>query len=492
MSNISGLEKILDEKNKLLNNDEIRQKKQKELGKMTAAERINHLLDSGSFVEMYALMAKGNEAAGVITGYGTVNSRPVYVFAQDFTVFGGAIGKVQAKKINKLLKTALHTGAPVVAILDSAGVKLDEGVKALNAYADIFKSFTDLNGICPTISVISGPCLGGAAIISQLTDFSIMVKDIANLTMFGPTVLSATYNKEYNMEDIASASYVSEKGGCTFVANNELEALASTKNLLSLLPDSNLDLPPQEQNIDLNKLVPEIDVNDANNLIYALSDSNMSFELYSAYEASVKTALIKIGGLTAALVVNNAVASEGLISAGAMRKAAKLVRFADSFNIPIVSVVNTNGLEITKACKQIDLIKAQAELLYAYSEASVPKVSLIVGNAIGQAYVAMASKPINDMIYAWPGAVISALEPSSAIQVVWRDKIANSELPAEKVKEELTKQYIDEKCSALVAAKLGLVDDVIEPKYSRMYIISALEMLASKNLPNFPKKHGSI
>ncbi|NMD37209.1 MAG: methylmalonyl-CoA carboxyltransferase [Christensenellaceae bacterium] len=481
MSNISSFEKILDEKKKLLLNDEIRQKKQKELGKMTAEERVKQLLDAGSFVEMYALMSKNNEAAGVLTGYGTVNSRPVYVLAQDFTVYGGAIGKVQSKKICKLLKTALETGAPVVSILDSAGVKLDEGIKALNAYADIFKSFTDLKGFCPTISIISGPCLGGASIISQLTDISIMVKDIANLTMYGPTVISALYDKDYSMEDIAGADFVAKKGGCTYVANNEIEAFAATKNLLSMLPDSSLDLPPKNENVDLNKLLPNIEINDAYNIINAISD-HVGFELYSNYETTIRTILAKVGGISVALIVNNAVALSGLISAGAMKKASKFVRFADNFNIPVVSIVNTDGLEIPDACEQVKLIEAQADLLLAYTEASVPKVSLIIGNAIGQAYVAMASKTINDMIYAWPDAIISPLEPSAAIQVVWRDKISSSELPADKVKEELIKEYIDENASALVAAKLGLVDDIIEPKYTRMYIISALEMLASKNV----------
>lgn len=487
MSKADDLQNLLNEKQLLLNKDEARLEIQRENGKMTAAERINTVLDQGSFVEMYAMLSDNGKAAGVTTGYGTVDDRPIYIFAQDFTVMGGSIGKVQAEKVCKLLKLAQKTGAPVLAILDSAGVRLDEGIDAMNAYCDIYAAMSNLSGVCPMISVVAGPCMGGAAIMSQLCDFTVMAKDVGQIMMYGATVVSAAYSIDIDGKQLGGADNVSAQGGCAVVAENEAQAFATAKMILSMLPDCNADAAPLNDGEDMNKLLAETDADNIDALFSGLFDTASFVELYSAYANTVRIALGKMAGRTVAVVSAN-----GLLDAKGMKKASRFVRFADSFNIPVVSLINTDGVEITKAADQVELIKAQSQLLYSYNEATSAKVSVITGNAIGQAYIAMGGKPNADISYAWPNAILSALKPEAAIQVVCREEIKNSTLPVNKAKAEIAKKYIEEKAGALAAAKAGVLDDVIDPKYTRMYVISALEMLASKREETFPRKHGNL
>lgn len=491
MSNKIDFAVVTKEKESLLfHSDAV--KKQHDDGKKTAYERIELLLDEHSFVEMYAMLSKCSGPAGVVTGYGTIDSRPVYVFAQDYTVNGGAINQAQATKITKLLKTALSTGAPVVAILDSAGVALDEGVKAMEAYAQIYAALSELSGICPTLSVVAGACFGGAAIIAQLCDISIGIKGISQLSMYGPQVVSALYHKEVSLDALAGTAAANAQGAYALVADNEEDALYFAKKALSLLPDCNADYALYEETADLNKQISLPENASAHEILLQLSDEAAPLVLHADYEPAVLTSLTRVGGHAVALILTDAQHNEGLLTEGALNKAARFVSFADSFNLPIVSVLHTKGLDIPDVQQQIGLVKAQGRLIYNYTSASVPKIALITGAVYGQAYVAMASKSNSDMVFALPEAVLSALAPEAAIQLVWQNRIKESRLPVAEAKEAIAADYVAEKASSIVAAKCGLLDDIVEPAYARMHIVSALEMLAAKSVSGFSKKQGNL
>lgn len=478
---------VAKEKEKLLYNSKAIAK-QHELGKKTAHERIQLLLDENSFVEMYALLSSPEEVAGIVVGYGTVDSRPVYVVAQDFTVHAGAISKAHATKICKVLRTALQTGAPVVFFLDSAGIDLDEGLLALEAYAEIYAVLSELNGVCPTIAVVSGPCIGASAVFSQLCNISIAVEGLSKLCMYGPQVVSTLYSQELSLEEIAGVKNANAQGAYSLLADKEEDAVFYAKRALSFLPDCNSDYPLYVETADLNKLVDFNTSSSANDILLQLSDDSMPLCLYAEYEPSITTALARVGGHAVALLLSDG----ARFTAGALQKAAKFVSFADSFNLPILSVLHSEGLEIPDAKSQLALIQAQSKLIYNFASATVPKISLLLGKVFGQAYTALASKSNADMVFAFPEAIVSALSPEAAIQVVWQDKIKESTLPVEEAKASIAKDYVVEKASSLVAAKAGLVDDIIEAPYARMHIVSALEMLASKSISGFSKKHGNL
>jgi len=489
MDNSQDLQQILALRDSLNKGDEKRMKAQRDAGKLTARERIEKIADVGSFVELFAFVSAQEEAAGVITGYATVQQRPVYLFAQDFTVHGGAIGKLQAQKINKLLDMALKTGAPVLMLCDSAGVRIDEGAEAMNAYAEIYRSMARLSGVSPMISLILGPCIGGAALLAQLSDISIIAKNVGELMMFGPQVLSAMNGISVDAAKVGGADMMAAQGGCSLVADNEDDAIAKALALLALLPGSNAEDADLLECDDLNRLLPAIAPSDTATLLSQVLDSGTMIELSGSYESGMKTVMGRIAGRSVGVVAT----ADETLTAGALQKAARFVHFMDCFNLPVVSFINTRGVKVESLDTQSWLMQAQSQLLYAYATATVPKLAVVTGNAIGQAYIAMGGKAAADITYAWPGAVISALTPEAAVAVLYADEVtADTKNTPEASREKYAKEYVQSTASAVVAAKAGLLDDIINPAQTRQMLASALEMLASKRDFNPAKKHGNM
>ena len=489
MPNSQDLQQIQGLREALNKGDEKRIKAQRDAGKHTARERIEKIADVGSFVELFAFISEQEEAAGVVTGYATVQQRPVYLFAQDFTVHGGAIGKLHAQKINKILDMALKTGAPVLMLCDSAGVRIDEGASAMNAYAEIYRSMARLSGVCPMISVILGPCVGGAALLAQLSDVSIMAKDVGQLMMFGPQVLSAMNGINVDADAVGGADMMAAQGGCSLVFEDEDAAIGAALQLLSLLPGSNAEDAELLEGDDLNRLLPAIEPSDTAGLLSQVLDAGTMIELTPAYEDGMKTVMGRIGGRSVGVV---ATAGEYL-TAGALQKAARFVHFMDCFNLPVVSFINTRGVKVNSLNTQSWLMNAQSQLLYAFATATVPKLAVITGDAIGQAYIAMGGNAAADVTYAWPGAVISALTPEAAVAVLYEDEVkADTKETPEASRAKFAKDYTEGTASAAAAAKAGLLDDIINPAETRKILASALEMLASKRDYNPAKKHGNM
>lgn len=492
MKNTQDLKQVLQKKQEILEGDVARVQKQHDAGKLTARERIAKLLDQGSFVEMDTLISRKDEGAGVVTGYGAIQERPVYLFAQDFTVHGGAMGEMQAAKILKVLDLAQKTGAPVLALIDSAGVRLDEGAGAMDAYARIYAKLSRMSGVSPIISLVLGPCVGGAALISQLADISIMAKSVGELMMFGPQVVSAASGKDYNGKTLGGADVMAAQGGVSLVAQNEEAALELAASVLSLLPSCNAEDAPILDTDDLNRLMPEVDPADSGALLAALLDGGSFIELFADYAKALRIALGRLGGRTVGVVCSNAQVNEGRICIGAATKAARFVRFCDCYSIPVVSLIHSAGLKMYGPEDQARQMAAASKLLYAYAEATCPKVSVVVGNAIGVGYVAMGGKANADMAYAWPGAVISALSPEAAVQVLYKKELAESSEPVLEAREKLAQEYASRVTDGVAAARCGILDDVVEPAQTRKLLIAALEMLASKRDSNPPKKHGNL
>ena len=489
MQNSQDLRLIQDLREHLNKGDEKRVKAQHDAGKLSARRRIETIADVGSFVELYAFLSAQDEGAGVVTGYATVEQRPVYLFAQDFTVHGGAIGKLQALKINKILDMALKTGAPVLMLCDSAGVRIDEGAEAMNAYAEIYRSMARLSGVCPMISVILGPCVGGAALLAQLSDISIMAKDVGQLMMFGPQVLSAMNGIDVSVDKVGGADMMAAQGGCSLVAANEDEAIGKALALLALLPGSNAEDAELLEGDDLNRLLPAIDPADTASLLSQVLDAGTMIELMPAYEGGMKTVMGRIAGRSVGVVATAA----QTLSAGALQKAARFVHFMDCFNLPVVSFLNTRGVKVDSLSSQSWLMNAQSQLLYAYATATVPKLAVVTGEAIGQAYVSMGGKATADVTFAWPGAVISALTPEAAVAVLYADKVKeDTGSTPEASREKFAKDFVETTASAVAAAKAGLLDDIIDPAETRKLLASALEMLSSKRDFNPAKKHGNM
>ena len=462
---------------------------QKKLDKLTARERVAALLDEGSFVELDVLAAD----AGVIAGYGTIDSNPVCVYAQDFTVGGGAVGEKHAKKVLKVMQFAQKTGCPVIGMLDSAGAKLEEGVAALDAYAKIAAKATELSGVVPQIALVMGPCGGTASILAEIADFTIQSK-AGQLFVQGPLVVSAVTGKKVNMEEIAGAEASAKSGSAMMTAENDEKAIEIAKKLVCMLPVNNLDEAVFDTNDDAARQIPELNaidtVSDVRDVIKKLSDNEECFELYPDFAPSMVTAIAKIGGRTVAFVANDGTKDEGRMTVYGCKKAAKVVSFCDAFSIPVITVVDSLGMKIN-AAPQGELARAGASLLYAMSETSSAKVAIIVGNAIGTAYAAMASHAVCDMVYAWPGAVISAVSTPIATQLLLGDEMTGADDPIAK-RAELEAKYAADIADGVNAAKNGYVDDVVEPADTRAVVAAALEMLAGKREAKIAKKHGNM
>jgi len=487
-----NLKQVLAKKQAILQGDADRIAKQRAAGKLTARERVEKLLDAGSFVEMDALVSKNDDYAGVITGYGTVQDRPVYLFAQDFTVHGGAMGESQAKKICKVLDLALKTGAPVIALCDSAGVRIDEGAAAMNAYASIYAKLAKMSGVVPVIALVLGPVVGGAALIAQMADVSIEAEKVGQLMVYGPQVMSALTGKTYDAKSLGGAEVMAAQGGVAMTAATEDEAIALAAQVLDLLPGSNAEDAEIVDTDDMNRILPQVDAADAQALIGVMADGGSYVELYKEWGKEIRIALTRMGGRTVGLVVSNAKENDGMLTPAAAAKAARFIRLCDCYSIPVVSLINSKGVAVPKAESQSWTMITAAQLLYAYAEATTAKVSVVVGNAIGQAYVAMGGKANADMTYAWPGAVISALTPEAAVQVLYVDELKADKKPALESRAELEAKFAADVADGVAAAQKGMIDDVIDPAQTRKYVIAALEMLSSKRESNPPKKHGNL
>ena len=462
---------------------------QKKAGRLTARERVASLLDGASFVEMDAL----NADAGVVTGYGTIDGNPVYVYAQDFTVGGGAVGEKHARKVLKVMDMAEKTGSPIVALLDSAGAKLDEGVAALNAYAMIAAKSTALSGVVPQIALVLGPCGGTASVLSQIADFTVQSPN-GQLFVNGPLVVSAVTGKKVNMNDIAGSAASSQAGSAMLTAESDEDAIALARKLVGMLPVNNMDEAVYGETDDVNREIGELNaldtISDIREVLSAVADNGDVVEIYKEFAPSMVTAFAKIGGRTVGFIANQPAKDEGRMTVYGCKKAARLAAFCDAFSIPVVTFADSVGMKINGA-PQGELARAGASLLYAMSELSAPRIAVITGQAIGMGYSAMASRAVADMVYAWPGAVISAVSAPIAAQLLYADQMDGASDPIAK-RAELEQKYADDVADGVNAAKLGYVDDVIEPAVTRQMIAAALEMLAGKREAKIAKKHGNL
>jgi acetyl-CoA carboxylase carboxyltransferase component len=481
-------------------------------GRLTARERLDILLDRGSFREMDAFVVHRTSDFGldqqkvpsdsVVTGWGTIEGRLVYVYSQDFTVLGGSLGEVHAEKICKIMDMAMKNGAPVIGLNDSGGARIQEGVVALAGYADIFLRNTLASGVIPQISAIMGPCAGGAVYSPALTDFIFMVKNSSYMFVTGPDVVKAVTHEEVSFEDLGGASVHAEKSGvCHVAADSEADTLYLIRKLLGYLPQNNMEDAPFVQGDDplrmddsLNAIVPE-DPNkpyDIKDVIRPIVDGGEFFEVHENYAPNIVVGFARLGGHSVGIVANQPAVLAGVLDIDASEKGARFVRFCDSFNIPIITFEDVPGFLPGTFQEHHGIIRSGAKLLYAYCEATVPKLTVITRKAYGGAYCVMSSKHIrSDVNLAWPTAEIAVMGPDGAVNIIFRKELDRAADPVQR-KAELVAEYKEKFASPYVAAERGYVDDVIEPKETRPRLINALEMLSNKRDSNPAKKHGNI
>ncbi|NLN72640.1 MAG: acyl-CoA carboxylase subunit beta [Bacteroidales bacterium] len=490
--------------------------KQHSLGKLTARERIYALLDEGSFEEFdmfvthrctnFGMEKRTPLSDGVVTGYGTIDGRLVYVFSQDFTVFGGSLSEAFAQKICKIMDQAMKVGAPIIGINDSGGARIQEGVNSLAGYTEIFQRNILASGVIPQISAVFGPCAGGAVYSPALTDFIMMSKDTSYMFLTGPKVVKSVTNEDVTTEELGGASVHATKSGVAhFVAETEKEGLMMIRKLLHYLPSNNLEEPPVEINEDpinrledfLNDIIPDnpnkpYDVKD---VIHAIVDNGEFLEVQAAYAPNIVIGFGRFDGVSVGIVANQPKYLAGVLDINASRKAARFVRFCDAFNIPIVTLEDVPGFLPGTAQEYGGIILHGAKLLYAYGEATVPKVTIVLRKAYGGAYCVMGSKHLRgDINYAWPTAEIAVMGAKGAIEVLMSKDIQAIE-DAEKRNEfiaEKEQEYRDSFANPFVAAKYGYIDDIIEPRNTRFRIIRALQSLRNKRLENPAKKHDNL
>jgi len=481
-------------------------------GRLTARERLDSLLDKGSFREMDPFVVHRTHDFGldeqkftgdsVVTGWGTIEGRLVYVFSQDFTVFGGSLGEVHAEKICKIMDMAMKNGAPVIGLNDSGGARIQEGVVSLAGYADIFLRNTLASGVIPQISAIMGPCAGGAVYSPALTDFIFMTRNTSYMFVTGPDVVKAVTHEEVTQEELGGASVHSEKSGvCHFAADNEADTLYLIRKLLSYLPQNNMEDPPFAPSDDplrmaeeLNEIIPD-DANkpyDIKDVIRLIVDNGQLLEVHENFAQNIVVGFARLGGHSVGIVANQPAVLAGVLDIDASEKGARFVRFCDSFNIPIVTFEDVPGFLPGSYQEHHGIIRAGAKLLYAYCEATVPKLTVITRKAYGGAYCVMSSKHIRgDVNLAWPTAEIAVMGPDGAVNVIFRKELEAAEDPAAR-KAELVADYREKFANPYIAAQRGYIDDVIEPKETRPRLINALEMLSNKRDANPAKKHGNI
>jgi len=482
-------------------------------GRLTARERIDLFLDKGSFREIDAFVVHRTTDFGlenqkylgdsVITGWGTIDGRLVCIFSQDFTVFGGSLGEVHAEKICKIMDIAMKNGAPIIGLNDSGGARIQEGVISLGGYADIFLRNTLASGVIPQISVIMGPCAGGAVYSPALTDFIIMVRGSSYMFVTGPEVVKAVTHEEVTFEELGGASVHSEISGvCHMAADSEADALYLIRKLLSYLPQNNLEDPPFIPNGDdplrmeeaLDKIIPDDPGKPYNmkEVIQLIVDDGQFFEIHEAYAQNIVVGFARLGGHSIGIIANQPAVLAGVLDIHSSEKAARFVRFCDAFNLPILTFVDVPGFLPGTGQEHGGIIRAGSKLLYAYCEATVPKLTVVTRKAYGGAYDVMSSKHIRgDVNLAWPSAEIAVMGPDGAVNIIFRKELAQAEDPVKR-KAELVAEYRLKFANPYIAASRGYIDDVIEPRETRPRLINGLEMLSNKRDTNPPKKHGCI
>ncbi|TET91983.1 MAG: methylmalonyl-CoA carboxyltransferase [Methanomassiliicoccales archaeon] len=482
-------------------------------GKLTARERLDLLLDSGTFREMdifvthrtsdFGMDEKKFPGDGVVTGYGRVDGRLVYVFSQDFTVFGGSLGEMFAEKVCKVMDLAMRNGAPFIGLNDSGGARIQEGVLSLGGYAEIFFRNVVASGVVPQISAIMGPCAGGAVYSPAMTDFTLMVKGTSHMFITGPEVIKAVTGEEVTFEQLGGAmSHNRRSGVAHFAAENEEHCIELIKTLLSYLPSNNLDDPPRMETGDdpnrmddeLPKMVPsESDKPyDMKDIILRVVDNGEFLEVHEHWAKNIVVGFARLDGYSIGIVGNQPKVLAGTLDIESSTKGARFVRFCDAFNIPLLTFVDVPGFLPGTAQEYGGIIRNGAKLLYAYCEATVPKMTVIIRKAYGGAYDVMCSKHIRaDINFAWPSAELAVMGPSGAVNIVFKKEIQAAKDP-EKKAEELVADYREKFANPYIAAQMGYIDDIIEPQETRPRLIDALETLLDKRETRPAKKHGNI
>lgn len=486
---------------------------QHQKGKLTARERIEILLDDGSFEEFdmfvrhrchdFGLENESYLGDGVITGYGTIDGRLVFVFSQDFTVFGGSLSITFAEKICKIMDLALKVGVPIIGINDSGGARIQEGVDSLGGYAEIFLRNTLASGVVPQISVILGPCAGGAVYSPAITDFIFMVKNTSYMFVTGPNVVKTVTHEEVSFDELGGAMTHSSKSGVAhFACENEIETLNAVRKLISYIPLNNMEDPPQietddpvdRQDEDLNSLVPENPNKpyDMKEIITRIVDHGEFMEVQPDWAQNIVIGFARLGGYPIGVVGNQPAVLAGVLDINSSCKGARFVRFCDCFNIPLITFVDVPGFLPGTAQEYGGIIKHGAKLLYAYCEATVPKLTVITRKAYGGAYDVMSSKHIRgDINLAWPSAELAVMGPKGAVEIIFKKQIAEAE-DSETALQQKLDEFISEFANPYKAAERGYIDDIIEPRLTRPRLIKGLKMLDTKTDKNPPKKHGNI
>ncbi len=497
----------------LLGGGEERIERQHAQGKLTARERIELLLDPGTFVETdkfvvhrctdFDMQEKRFLGDGVVTGYGRIDGRQVFLFAQDFTVFGGSLSGAFAEKICKVMDLAAKVGAPFIGLNDGAGARIQEGVVSLGGYGDVFLRNVMQSGVIPQISAIMGPCAGGAVYSPAMTDFILMVKNTSNMFITGPDVIKTVTHEEVTSEELGGAmTHASKSGVCHFATASEEECLQLIRSLVSFIPQNNLEDPPfvpteddsHRQDPRLHALVPDEPTKpyDIRELIQIVVDEGNFLEVHGNWAKNIVVGFGRFGGRSVGIVANQPAFLAGCLDIDASKKAARFVRFCDAFNLPIVTFVDVPGFLPGTEQEYGGIITHGSKLLYAFAEATVPKVTLITRKAYGGAYVVMSSKHIRaDVNLAYPTAELAVMGPDGAVNIVFRNELKAASDPDAR-KEELVADYRENFASPYKAAELGYIDEVIPPEETRPRIIAALEMLSTKRDSNPPKKHGNV
>ncbi len=487
--------------------------RQHEEGKLTARERVDMLMDKGSFQEIdmmvrhqargFGIEDKRPAGDAVITGWGTVDGRTVFVFAEDFTVYGGSLGAAVAEKICKVMDMAMQVGAPLVGLKDSGGARIQEGIASLNGYGQIFERNVRASGVIPQISLIMGPCAGGAVYSPAITDFVFQVDETSHMFITGPDVIKAVTGEEVTFEELGGARTHASKSGVThFVAPDGDSALDAVRYLISFLPQNNLETPPYFAPSDkpdrvedsLDRIIPDNSNQpyDMVDVIETVVDDGEFFQVHEHFAGNMVVGFARLDGHSVGIVANQPAVLAGTLDITASEKGARFVRFCDAFNIPLVTFVDVPGFLPGVDQEHGGIIRHGAKLLYAFSEATVPRLTVITRKAYGGAYVVMNSRGIRaDVVYAWPSAEIAVMGAQGAVNVIFRRQIGDAPDPHEK-RRELIDDYETQFNNPYRAAELGLVDEVIEPRETRVKLIKALDMLRTKRETLAPRKHGNI
>jgi acetyl-CoA/propionyl-CoA carboxylase len=480
-------------------------------GKLTARERLNILLDSNSFIELDKFVTHRSDdpelkkyyGDGLLTGFGTINGRQVFVYVYDFTVLGGSLGEMAGKKVSKVMSHAMKVGCPIIGILDSGGARIQEGVSSLDGYGDIFLKNALASGVIPQITASIGPCAGGAVYSPAMTDFVIMVEHVGQMFVTGPEVVKQVLSQDVTFEELGGAkTHATKSGVAHFVAKDEIDCMDKIKTLLSYIPQNNREEPPRfDSNDDLNRIDQNI-INilpdnpyhpyDIKEIIKSIVDDGNFFEIHELFAENIVVGFSRLAGNPVGIIANQPSFLAGALDIHSSVKAARFIRFCDSFNIPIITLVDTPGYLPGSDQEHNGIIRHGSKLLYAYCEATVPKITCIIGKAYGGAYIAMGSKNLGtDINYAWPTAEIAVLGPEAAITIMHRKSLKNSP-DAIEIKKNLAKDYRNKFANPYIAAERGTIDLVIDPMETRPMIINALNALSNKKEHRPWKKHGNI